>query len=174
MAFLFKRKDKKIPRISVRANTQRGIFQLSPSEAVSIARESKDVYPSIEPSPSTSSSRIKVEESHSALSREELIDKVKGIIYGNCIGDAIGLATEFMNKTEANMYYVRPLNFEDCHSDQHRNRWIQGDWTDDSDQMFLILDSLRKYQGSPLNQDENKVPFRSLLPRSCLFLFLLS
>ena len=33
----------------------------------------------------------------------KLIDQVKGVIYGNCIGDAIGLLTEFMSKEQARM-----------------------------------------------------------------------
>lgn len=30
-----------------------------------------------------------------------LVDQIRGVIYGNCIGDAIGLLTEFMNKDMA-------------------------------------------------------------------------
>ena len=31
----------------------------------------------------------------------ELVDSIKGAIYGNCVGDAIGLLSEFMGKTQA-------------------------------------------------------------------------
>ncbi len=31
----------------------------------------------------------------------QLSDHVLGTIYGNCIGDAIGLSTEFMSKKQA-------------------------------------------------------------------------
>ena len=37
----------------------------------------------------------------STLSGEVLLDHILGTIYGNCIGDAIGLLTEFMTKKEA-------------------------------------------------------------------------
>lgn len=37
----------------------------------------------------------------STLSDEVLLDHILGTIYGNCIGDAIGLLTEFMTKKEA-------------------------------------------------------------------------
>ena len=37
----------------------------------------------------------------SSLSPKVLLDRSYGTIYGNCIGDAIGLLTEFMNKTKA-------------------------------------------------------------------------
>jgi hypothetical protein len=33
--------------------------------------------------------------------KKELVNQIKGVLYGNCIGDAIGLLTEFMTKTEA-------------------------------------------------------------------------
>ena len=37
----------------------------------------------------------------STLEKKVLVDHIKGVIYGNCIGDAIGLLTEFMSKSEA-------------------------------------------------------------------------
>ncbi|XP_034039930.1 ADP-ribosylarginine hydrolase Tri1-like [Thalassophryne amazonica] len=69
------------------------------------------------------------------------LDRVKGCIYGNCIGDAIGLLTEFMIKDEAKKYYKKHKKLEYVHKvgDFHRCRWETGDWTDDSDQMILIL-----------------------------------
>lgn len=38
---------------------------------------------------------------NSSLRKEVLMDRIKATIYGNCIGDAIGLLTEFMTKKEA-------------------------------------------------------------------------
>lgn len=37
----------------------------------------------------------------SSLPKDVLLDRIRGTIYGNCIGDAIGLLTEFMLKEEA-------------------------------------------------------------------------
>ena len=31
--------------------------------------------------------------------------------------------------------------------DSHRIRWVQGDWTDDSDQMILIMQTLLERNG---------------------------
>ena len=36
-----------------------------------------------------------------SFEKKDLVDHIKGVIYGNCIGDAIGLLTEFMSKSEA-------------------------------------------------------------------------
>ncbi|XP_019633344.1 PREDICTED: uncharacterized protein LOC109476765 [Branchiostoma belcheri] len=75
------------------------------------------------------------------------LDKVYGTIYGQCTGDAIGLLTEFMDKRKAHQYYRRPLEYDMKASDRHRNSWITGDWTDDSDQMILIMQALTRARG---------------------------
>ncbi|XP_073229532.1 uncharacterized protein [Porites lutea] len=45
----------------------------------------------------------------STLSDEVLLDHILGTIYGNCIGDAIGLLTEFMTKKEA--MHMDPVDY---------------------------------------------------------------
>jgi len=62
------------------------------------------------------------------LSKMELVDKIKGTIYGNCLGDAVGLATEFMTKEYAMRSYKRPLSFSKFVRDDHRSRWVAGDY----------------------------------------------
>jgi len=105
-----------------------------------IAAESGDVYPS---TASTGPSKIKLPTGASVLSKEVIKDKIKGAIYGNCLGYAIGLATEFMSKKEAEKHYPDGvITFENFCKDFHRSRWTPGDWTDDSDQMLLILDGI--------------------------------
>jgi ADP-ribosylglycohydrolase len=77
------------------------------------------------------------------LERDKFEDKVRGVVFGHAIGDAIGLGTEFLSKKMVREYY--PSGLEDLHQikrDGHRIRWEQGDWTDDTDQMLCILDSL--------------------------------
>ncbi|KAM7442120.1 hypothetical protein ABFA07_008860 [Porites harrisoni] len=88
--------------------------------------------------------------SMSSLSLKVLLDRLYGTIYGNCIGDAIGLLTEFMNKTKAISVYGRQrphLEYHMKHKDRHRGKFDTGDWTDDSDQMILILLSLIDNKG---------------------------
>eukprot|EP01112_Ceratiomyxa_fruticulosa_P016264 TRINITY_DN4886_c0_g1_i1.p1 TRINITY_DN4886_c0_g1~~TRINITY_DN4886_c0_g1_i1.p1 ORF type:complete len:369 (+),score=71.30 TRINITY_DN4886_c0_g1_i1:84-1190(+) len=77
------------------------------------------------------------------LSNEEIVDKIKGVIFGQAIGDALGLSTEFMSKNEAVAHYgvKRPITYDRIRQDHHRRRWLKGDWTDDTDQMILILNS---------------------------------
>ncbi|XP_064632971.1 ADP-ribosylarginine hydrolase Tri1-like [Lineus longissimus] len=78
-----------------------------------------------------------------------LLDHIIGTFYGNCAGDAIGLLTEFMDREEAHRNYGKYKNLEYKHKipDMHRYRWETGDWTDDSDQMILIMQSLTENNG---------------------------
>lgn len=89
-------------------------------------------------------------ESWSKLQKDELIDRIRGTIYGQAIGDALGmtweggegvsrdmintlqgcpafqtagLATEFMNKREANVYYKKGLSYDVIVQDFHRSRY---------------------------------------------------
>lgn len=39
------------------------------------------------------------------------------------------------------------LEYDMKHDDMHRDRWSVGDWTDDSDQMILILRTLLDCKG---------------------------
>mmetsp|Transcript_134099 Transcript_134099/g.246073 ORF Transcript_134099/g.246073 Transcript_134099/m.246073 type:complete len:708 (+) Transcript_134099:100-2223(+) len=81
---------------------------------------------------------------HTSLDRETLTDRVMGLIWGAALGDAVGLATEFMKKPEAVEKYPEPSKLSPASrvEDRHRSRWAQGDWTDDTDQHMLILDAL--------------------------------
>lgn len=81
---------------------------------------------------------------HSGLSAAELVDKIRGIVWGAALGDAVGLSTEFMEKSEAKLKYSDPrlLSPATRYEDKHRKRWIQGDWTDDTDQFIVLLDAI--------------------------------
>jgi ADP-ribosylglycohydrolase len=76
---------------------------------------------------------------------EQQLDKIKGVFYGQAIGDALGLGTEFLSKSEISKYYPNKLtDFSQIVQDKHRSRWEIGDWTDDTDQFLCICDSIIK------------------------------
>jgi ADP-ribosylglycohydrolase len=70
-----------------------------------------------------------------------------GLVYGQCMGDAVGLATEFRTKAQASAQYASTLG---CHNyrhgdrvaNSHNSRWPVAAFTDDSDQMLLVLDAV--------------------------------
>lgn len=70
-------------------------------------------------------------------------DKIKGVIFGQAIGDALGLGTEFMTKKEVDRYYPNGLTYYDeIIQDYHRKRWMKGDWTDDTEMMLCIANAI--------------------------------
>ena len=72
-------------------------------------------------------------------------DKIKGVIFGQAIGDALGLGTEFMTKKEVYRYYPNGLAYYDqIIQDYHRKRWAKGAWTDDTDMMLCIANAIIK------------------------------
>ena len=76
---------------------------------------------------------------------EEQLDKIKGVFYGQAIGDALGLGTEFLDKQKIAEYYPNGLSaYADIVQDRHRSRWVQGDWTDDTDQFLCICNAILK------------------------------
>jgi len=79
---------------------------------------------------------------------DNILDKIKGAIYGHVIGDALGLATEFMDKAEMDRAYPHGVRFysDMCH-DSHRKRWIAGEWTDDTEMMLCIANAFIEDKG---------------------------
>lgn len=63
-----------------------------------------------------------------------------GCLYGQAIGDALGLGSEFMSKDEVIKNYPDGLKtYSQIIQDAHRRRWAEGAWTDDTDMMLCIL-----------------------------------
>ncbi len=74
---------------------------------------------------------------------EEQIDKIKGVFFGQAIGDALGLGTEFLNKSQIAANYPNGIStYDQIIQDKHRVRWAKGDWTDDTDQFLCICKSI--------------------------------
>ena len=79
---------------------------------------------------------------------EQLLDRIKGTIYGQAIGDALGLGTEFMNDYDMAWKYPNGLtHYREIYQDRHRKRWEIGDWTDDTDMMLCIANAIIKDKG---------------------------
>ena len=70
-------------------------------------------------------------------------DIINGIFFGQAIGDALGLGTEFLDKKEVELYYPNGLSiYSQIIQDKHRSRWKIGDWTDDTDQFLCIINAI--------------------------------
>lgn len=77
------------------------------------------------------------------IDKNRIIDKLKGVVYGQAIGDALGLGTEFMDDAEmAEKYPNGVRDYSDIYQDPHRRRWKVGEWTDDTDMMLCIANAV--------------------------------
>ena len=76
------------------------------------------------------------------IENETIKERFLGTIFGQAVGDALGLSTEFMSKQEVDRFYPNGIeDYSQIVQDDHRRRWQRGDWTDDTDMMLCILDS---------------------------------
>lgn len=76
------------------------------------------------------------------MEKEIINERFLGTIFGQAVGDALGLSTEFMSKQEVDRFYPNGIeDYSQIVQDDHRRRWQRGDWTDDTDMMLCILES---------------------------------
>lgn len=87
---------------------------------------------------------------------ERIIDRIKGTIYGQAIGDALGLGTEGMTDEDMAWKYPNGIrHYSEIFQDRHRKRWRIGDWTDDTDMMLCIANAVIKDRGVNLTSIAN-------------------
>ncbi|KAF9903791.1 hypothetical protein EC991_003349 [Linnemannia zychae] len=86
----------------------------------------------------------------STLATTAIRDRIRGCLFGNAIGDAYGLATEFMiTRVAKELYGNGPIAFGTdpgypVWEDHHRLIQDRNDFTDDTDQMLVMLQSLQQ------------------------------
>lgn len=82
------------------------------------------------------------------MDKEQIFDRLKGCVYGQAIGDALGLGTEGMTDEDIAWKYPHGLqHYSQILQDVHRKRWQIGDWTDDTDMMLCIAHAVIEDKG---------------------------
>ena len=71
---------------------------------------------------------------------EEIKDRIAGCLWGQAIGDALGLGAEFMSREEVEK------NYPDSLTEYYQFGEEFGYWTDDTDMMLCIAESIIKYK----------------------------
>ena len=91
------------------------------------------------------------------MNKELFVDRIKGTIYGQAIGDALGLGTEGMTDEDMAWKYPNGItHYGEIFQDRHRKRWKIGDWTDDTDMMLCIANSVIEDKGVNLTSIAKK------------------
>ncbi|GFO15635.1 adpribosylglycohydrolase superfamily protein [Plakobranchus ocellatus] len=85
-------------------------------------------------------------------------DKLLGTIYGHIVGDAIGHLTETLSKEQAHRVYGSvskelELAHKKLLDDAIRRKWEVSDWTEESDMMLIIIESLLYTRGKIVEID---------------------
>jgi ADP-ribosylglycohydrolase len=80
--------------------------------------------------------------------QKDIFNRFKGCLYGQAIGDALGLGTEGMTDEDMAWKYPHGLHhYSQIFQDRHRKRWKVGDWTDDTDMMLCIAHAIIEDKG---------------------------
>lgn len=74
---------------------------------------------------------------------EEIRDKIAGCLWGQAIGDALGLGAEFMSKEEVRENYPKGLVWYNQFGEKY------GIWTDDTDMMLCVAKAIIEYKSIP-------------------------
>lgn len=78
----------------------------------------------------------------------DIKDRFYGCIFGQAVGDALGLGTEFMTREQVDGSYPHGLSdYGQIIQDHHRRRWKRGDWTDDTEMMLCIARAIIQDNG---------------------------
>ncbi|KAI9497283.1 ADP-ribosylation/Crystallin J1 [Zychaea mexicana] len=95
----------------------------------------------------------------SKLKRPEIIERVKGLIFGAVLGDSLGIATQGMTRDEIRQAYGKgPIKFglsndEDTDGqvpfrrDGYRRLYDDNDYSGDMDQLLLVIQTLVENEG---------------------------
>ena len=79
-------------------------------------------------------------------------NKISGLLYGQAIGDALGLSTEFLLKKDVSLIYKDNITYDNIYQDEHRKIWKKGEWTDDTDMCLILFKHLLNSNNFEVNE----------------------
>jgi ADP-ribosylglycohydrolase len=88
-----------------------------------------------------------IEKYRELASKDPLLDNVLGCLFAGFLGDSWGLSSEFLTKEEClKLYPDGKIPFPKFERNNHNSRWNEGDWTDDSDHEFLVMQTISEVE----------------------------
>lgn len=82
------------------------------------------------------------------MTKEQIYDRMMGCLYGQAVGDALGLGAEGQYAGGmARMYPNKLQRYDEIIPFAHVRRWRPAEYTDDTDQMLCILNALLSDNG---------------------------
>lgn len=93
------------------------------------------------------------------LNDENVSDKSEGTLYGQSIGDGLGLFTEFLTRAQAQKLKKDGLTFADRpdFENDHVKNFPKDGWTDDTDQAKMIVDVEKENLLDPSKPKEKRM-----------------
>ena len=76
------------------------------------------------------------------MESKEVKNRFMATFYGQAIGDALGVGTEFMSKEEVQRAYPDGLTRYDQIKGYHSSKIAKGDWSDDTDMLLCIAKAI--------------------------------
>jgi ADP-ribosylglycohydrolase len=75
--------------------------------------------------------------------KQPKVQAALGCFFGQALGDAFGLSTEFLTAKEvAKLYGDDDIPFPEFKRNAHNSRWVRGDWSDDTDALLLVMEAI--------------------------------
>ncbi len=89
------------------------------------------------------------------MDNERLRDSIRGMIFGQALGDAVGVQAEFKSKSSLRDFVI-DYPYTKLTRDLLDVKCDMNDWTDDTDQLVLLLETIVQADGLELTETDAK------------------
>lgn len=84
-------------------------------------------------------------------------DKILGTLYGQAIGDALGMPSELWNRNKIKDFLGKSQLLDGPYENKVARNFTKGQFTDDTAQSLLIIDALNKNHFEPSKNHSRRI-----------------
>ena len=84
-------------------------------------------------------------------------DKILGTLYGQAIGDALGMPSELWNRNKIKDFWENHNFLDGPYENKVARNFTKGQFTDDTAQSLLIIDALNKNHFEPSKNHSRRI-----------------